>query len=263
MERLLPLKLRYLNPPRDIWRMFDKVSCNLWLHRAGISVPPIVGYPRDFDDLIAMMRAPRCPRVFLKPRYSSSASGIVAIEIGACRQQAFSTVEMVRADGELKLYNSRRVRRYEKLAELRELIDTLCREAIYLERWLPKAGIEGRRFDLRVMVIGGKARQVVVRTSEHPMTNLHLGARRGDLGALQETMGDEDWSSAMATAEKAMTIFPQSLYGGIDLLVSPGWKKHAVLEINAFGDLLPHVLWQGMDTYALELKTWLEFSEGS
>ena len=219
-------KVRFINPPPDIARMFDKIWCNAALRRTGIPTSPALGMPNNFDVMIELMRESGWRRVFLKPRYSSSASDIVALEIGAGRQQGFSTVEMVREKGELKLYNSRRVRRYEKLAELRELIDALCLEDVYLERWLPKAGIEGRRFDLRVMVIGGKARQVVVRTSENPMTNLHLGARRGDLRALQETMGEEAWASAMAIAEKAMTIFPQSLYGGIDLLISPRLEKN-------------------------------------
>jgi hypothetical protein len=45
-----------------------------------------------------------------------------------------------------------------------------------------------------------------------------------------------------------MSIFPKSLYAGIDLLLMPGLRKPAILEINAFGDLLPNVLHNGLDT---------------
>lgn len=257
-ERLRVLHVNYFNPPGDIARMFKKTLCNRQLHKAGIPVPPILGRPSGFDSVIELMRLARCRRVFLKPDYSSSASGIVAFEMDSRRHQAFSSIEMVREDGELKLFNSRRIRRYEKPAEIRELIDAICREDVYLERWLPKVGLAGKRLDLRMLVIGGVTRQVVVRMSEHPMTNLHLGAMRGDLSSLQKMMGEEAWNSAKATAEKTMQEFPQSLYGGIDMLISPGWEKHFVLEVNAFGDFLPGALWQGMDPYSLELNIWRE-----
>ena len=47
--------------------------------------------------------------------------------------------------------------------------------------------------------------------------------------------------------------FPGSLYMGIDLLISPDYRSHAILEVNAFGDLLPGVLSRGVDTYTAEV----------
>ena len=44
---------------------------------------------------------------------------------------------------------------------------------------MPKAGLAGHVFDLRVVVIAGRARHAVVRMSRGPMTNLHLLNRRG------------------------------------------------------------------------------------
>ncbi|HSH77897.1 MAG TPA: hypothetical protein VLA19_05115, partial [Herpetosiphonaceae bacterium] len=111
----------------------------------------------------------------------------------------------------------------------------------------------GRTFDLRVVVIAGQARHVVVRLSRGPMTNLHLLNARGDTDAVVARMGTEAWAAARETCERAMACFPDSLYGGIDLLVEPGYRRHAVLEVNAFGDLLPDVVWQGQDTYMAEV----------
>jgi hypothetical protein len=51
-----------------------------------------------------------------------------------------------------------------------------------------------------------------------------------------------------------MRCFPGSLYAGIDLLIANGFRKHAILEVNAFGDLLPNVLWNGRDTYTAEIE---------
>jgi hypothetical protein len=31
-------------------------------------------------------------------------------------------------------------------------------------------------------------------------------------------------------------------------------RRRAVIEVNAFGDLLPGVFWQGQETYAAELR---------
>jgi hypothetical protein len=85
------------------------------------------------------------------------------------------------------------------------------------------------------------------------MTNLHLGNRRLDAGRLRDRMAPENWRSSLATCEQALALFPASMYAGVDVLVMPGLRKHAVLEINAFGDLLPGILFDDQDTYAAEV----------
>jgi hypothetical protein len=37
-------------------------------------------------------------------------------------------------------------------------------------------------------------------------------------------------------------------------MILPDWEQHAVLEINAFGDLLPGISYRGLSTYESELK---------
>ena len=37
-------------------------------------------------------------------------------------------------------------------------------------------------------------------------------------------------------------------------MFSPGFRRHAVAEVNAFGDLLPGLLVDGRDTYAAQLE---------
>jgi hypothetical protein len=109
-------------------------------------------------------------------------------------------------------------------------------------------------FDLRVVVIGGRAAHVVVRTSRSPMTNLHLLNRRGDIDRVARFVGDELMSEALRQCERAIAeCFPRSLHGGVDLLIRSDRRACAVLEVNAFGDLLPGVEWNGMDTYEAEI----------
>jgi hypothetical protein len=221
-------------------------------------VPRSLGAVRSFEELAARMRQAGCPRVFVKLAHGSSASGVAAYQTDGRRHQATTTVEMVHVGGELRLYNSRRIRVYRELPEIAALIDALCRHRVHVEQWLPKAGLDGRTVDLRVVVIGGQARHTVVRLSRSPMTNLHLLNDRGDPATLRARMGPAAWDAACQTCERAMAPFAGSLYAGIDLLVAPDYRRHAVLEVNAFGDLLPGVLWEGRDTYTAELRSALQ-----
>jgi hypothetical protein len=240
--------------PADVEVLFDKCRCQELFARHGIPVPRGLGPVHSFEELHEWMRATGCRRVFVKLAHGSSASGVVAYQTGGGQQLAQTTVEMVRHGGELRLYNSRKIRRYHRLADVAELIDALAREGVRVEEWVPKAGLDGHVFDLRVVVIAGRARHVVVRMSRSPMTNLHLLNRRGDLAAVLDRMGPEAWEAARRTCERTAAVFPDSLHLGVDLLIAPGFRRHAVLEGNAFGDLLPDVLSEDMDTYEAEVR---------
>jgi hypothetical protein len=245
---------RMLNPPADVEMLFDKPRCQDLFASRGVPVPRGLGPVRSYEELRQRMREAVCPAVFVKLAHGSSASGVVAYRTSGSRHEAITTVEMVRSGGELLLYNSRLIRHYREPGAIACLIDALAREGVQAEEWRPKAALADHVFDLRVLVIGGSARHVVVRTSKTPMTNLHLGNKRGDPDAVRAKMGEEAWSAAMRTCERAAAAFPGSLHAGVDLLIAPDFRRHAVLEANAFGDLLPGVLSEGMDTYEAEVR---------
>jgi hypothetical protein len=244
--------------PGDILTMFDKRACHARLLGAGVALPQSLGPVHSYDELVAAMEQARCLRVFVKPAHGSSASGVVAYQISQGRHLATTTVELVREQGQLRLYNSRQLREYREPAEVVTLLNAICRQRAHVERWVPKASIAGRVFDLRVVMIAGRARHVVVRTSRGPMTNLHLLNQRGVWADVLARMGDAAWDDARRTCELAMACFPNSLYAGIDLLIGTDYRRHAVLEVNAFGDLLPGALWDGADTYTAEIRAVLE-----
>jgi glutathione synthase/RimK-type ligase-like ATP-grasp enzyme len=250
-----------MNAPRDIVAMFDKQECHRRFRLFGLPTPPTLGRVRQFEDLLTQMRGCGWTRVFVKPAHGSSASGMVALAVRGSQVAAYSTVEMVRKAGGLRLYNSLRIRRYDQWREVAELIDALCREVVVVERWLPKACLAGQALDLRVVVIAGQARHTVVRISSSPFTNLHLGNRRGNLAEVRGQMKPADWDAAMADAAAALQPFPDSLYGGVDLLIETGWQRHALLEVNAFGDLLPGLEVEGKDIYATEIDAVLAGAE--
>lgn len=237
----------------DVALMFDKRACHAHLNAAGVPVPRALGPVAGYEELVSAMEAAGWARVFVKLAHGSSAAGVVAYARDGAREQATTTVEMVAAGGETALYNSRRIRLYREPREIARLIDVLCRHRVHVEQWLPKAGYDGRAFDLRVVVIGGQARHTVARLSTTPFTNLHLLNARAPIDGIAARMGPAAWAAAQATCERALACFPRSLYAGVDLLIEAGYKRHAVLEVNAFGDLLPGCEDRGEDTYGAEL----------
>ncbi|HET8780938.1 MAG TPA: STM4014 family protein [Pyrinomonadaceae bacterium] len=244
-----------MNTFDDIALMFDKPRCQDVLSKHGIPVAKGLGEIESFADLRWRMSESRCSRVFIKLAHGSSASGVIAYQTNGARHRATTTVEMKKHDDEVRLYNSRRIRVYEDVNEIEQLVDELCRHRVYVEQWLPKAGIDGRTFDLRIVVIGGRAMHSVVRLGKYPMTNLNLLGGRGNLEQVMQRIGSVGWSAIQRTCEQVMAkCFSRSLYAGIDVRISPDYRHHQVLEVNAFGDLLPDVLFDGSDTYECEVS---------
>jgi hypothetical protein len=242
-----------MNVPAEIAVMFDKPRCHDLFEENGVACPRGLGTPAGYEDLKGRMRREGMRRVFVKLAHGSSASGIVALETDGRRVQAFTTVETAGSVTELRLYNTRAIRKLTEERAIAAVVDVLCRERAQAEQWVPKASLPGGAFDLRVVVIGGRACHVVARVSRSPMTNLHLLNERADPELVRERMEPGDWSAAMGACERAAGLFPGGLYAGVDVVIAAGFRRHAVLEINAFGDLLPGIVFEGMDTYTAEL----------
>jgi hypothetical protein len=232
--------------------MFDKRACHDRLSRAGVPVPPALpAVPRDYGELRAAMRHAGWHRVFVKPTHGSSASGVIALQVGPGRVMAMTSVERA---GDGRLFNSLRVRACRDEAEVATMVDRLAPDGLHVERWFPKAGLAGRVIDLRVLVVAGEPTHAVVRASHGPLTNLHLGNARGDLTAVRTAMGRPAYDAALRDCVRAAGCFPGSLHAGVDLLVGTGWRRHAIAEVNAFGDLLPELLDDGgRDSYTAQL----------
>lgn len=240
---------RLLSQADDILAMTDKPRCHALLTGAGIPVPPALGPVHGYASLRAAMRDAGWSRVFVKPAFGSSASGVLALAVAERRIAATTSVEL--HDG--RLFNSLRVRRYDDETSIAAIVDRLAPDGLHVERWYPKAGLGGRTLDLRVVVIAGRPRHIVVRTSRSPMTNLHLGNARGDVAAVRSAAGEQAWQAAMDTCKRVAACFPHTLHAGVDLMFRTGWRDHAVAEVNAFGDLLPGVLADGRDTYEAQV----------
>lgn len=162
----------------------------------------------------------------------------------------------MRTSGGVKIYNSLKIQRFTDLEDIRDLIDELCLEQIHVEKWLPKASMKhGTTFDLRVVVIDSQARHFVVIESRSPLSNLHLGNRCGDGKQLISALGTSAWQEVRKTCEQAATLYPGSFQIGVDILLTLGFRQQAILELNAFSNLLPGILHQEWDTYQFEVRS--------
>ncbi|MFD0536477.1 STM4014 family protein [Actinomadura luteofluorescens] len=251
---------RFLGDVEEIAVMFDKRLTHARLLCAGVPVPAALPEVNGYAALRSRMDEAGERRVFVKPAHGSSASGVVALQTAPGRVRAVTSASLT---GD-RLLNSLRVRSYESEEEVATLVGLLAPDGLHVERWLPKATLGGRVFDLRVVVIGGEPTHVVVRTSRTPMTNLHLGGARGDLGAVRRALGEDGWKRAMDVCARAAACFPGSPMVGVDLLVGFGLKRFAVCEVNAFGDLLPGLTGlpgssgEGLDTYGAQVRAMVQ-----
>jgi glutathione synthase/RimK-type ligase-like ATP-grasp enzyme len=247
-------QLKLMNGIEGIKLMFDKTACHQHFFQHNISVPTALYNIQNYEDLRSKMQIKGWQRVFIKPIHGSSASGVIAFRTKGDQVQAITSVELVKEQTSFKLFNALKIRTYSNTKEIAYLVDTLAKEGIIVEQWIPKASLEGGSFDLRMVVIGGKTQQVVVRQSKSPMTNLHLGNQRGTIEEVKSVIGLEKWQEMSLLAEKAVRTLPETLYAGMDVMISSTLKKIVVLEANAFGDLLPNVLINNMDTYTCTLN---------
>ncbi len=243
---------RRMGHPLDIVCLFNKPACHVRLRRAGVPVAEALGPVESYDELRARMASQGVGKAFVKLAHGSSASGVMALSAAGCGPRAFTTVERVRSSHGDRLYNTKRIQLYARESEIAPIVNALAREGVQVERWLPKATLENRPLDLRIVTVAGTARHVVVRLGRTVITNLHTGARRGELAALSAKLGWDAVERARLAAAAAAAAFPRSLMTGVDVLLDPAGRV-TVLEVNAFGDLLPGALDRGEDTYEAQL----------
>lgn len=243
----------FMNGPEGILAMMDKAEASTRLLAGNIPLPPHHGIIRSYDEFQNLVEQGHT-RLFLKPRYGSSASGVMAWRRSLSHQEVMTSVEL----DDSRLFNSLKVRRYTSETQIAQLVDTLGEDGLVCETWVPKATIHGKAFDLRVMAVQNHPPQhIVVRLSNSPMTNLHLGNQRGDVSQIMEHVGLPLWNEMLQSTESALTCFPDALYSGFDVLFDVTRKHFFVIEANSFGDLLPNVFYDFLDTYDLEVMSWL------
>lgn len=239
---------RVMQSTTAIRELFDKRVTSRRYASLGVPVPPAVDAEATSD---AIRAATEARTLWVKLASGSSAS-CLAVWLRGQRDTLMTTIE-VAPDG---WFNSLRVRRVSEPARVEEILGFLLREGSHVELDVPKERIDGQHFDLRVLVVDGEPSFVVARTSPHPITNLHLGGKRGDVAAVRALVGDARWEAAMQTC-RTIASAHDALHVGVDLAFVAHSDAHVVYEANAFGDLLPGLERDGLSVYAWELERML------
>ncbi|MBU9706628.1 STM4014 family protein [Paenibacillus sp. AK121] len=256
VDRLWPSS-RWMNDPAEVAVMFDKRRCSAVLDQADIRVPPVLtasgGAFRDAVDLHTAMKKSGFHRVFVKIFCGSGASGVMAYQVHpqTHAELAVTTIGTEIIHGQRVYYNAGRLRRYTDKQDIHAILNWLCLEGVHVERWIPKATLNGRVYDVRQLVCESEACHAVLRLSHSPITNLHLRNERLSLeeaGLPQNTV-----ESVQHTAKAAMRVFPSSMVAGLDVLVPAHGGRPYVLDVNPFGDLLYRVEYQGWNPYEWEM----------
>lgn len=258
VERALAKRpwLRVLSAPRSIERLFDKRACAVAFADAGVPIPRPLGGVSTADELRAHMAETGTSRVFVKLSCGSSASCLALYDWHPSRPGEAWLFTSMEVAGE-NLYNSLRPRRYRDLRTIDRLLAFLFREGSHVEAEVPKARIAGRFFDTRMLVVKGEVAFTVVRKSQHPVTNLHLGGTRGTLAELEATVPRDVLAAAHESCRKVFAAH-ECHHIGVDVMFTADLEGHRVLEANAFGDLLPNLERDGLDVYEWQIVKALE-----
>ena len=240
---------RVLQQPRSIADLFDKrVTSRLYASR-GIPVPEPLDGVTDVESLRARMREEDWREVFVKVSCGSSASCLGLFRSHRGREWLLTSIEQA----DTGWYNSLQVRRIVEPGRVEEVLGFLLREGSQVERAIPKARLGGDPFDCRVLMVAGEPAFIVVRQSTLPITNLHLGGKRGDLEALRAAVPPNEWEQAMESCRRVARLH-DCLHVGIDLLFEEYFQGHRIVEANAFGDLLPNLSRDGLSVYEWEIR---------
>lgn len=238
---------RVVPPPSAIRELFDKTAASAKWRALGIPMPEALPVVRTPDELREAMGA--WPSVFVKLTSGSSASCLALFTRRGGREEVVTTVE----DNGKERFNTRRLQHLTVRARIDRVLGFILGEGAHVERAIPKAKVDGRYFDLRVLTIDGETPFVVMRTAPHPITNLHLGGLRGDVDALRARIAPAAWDAAMASCV-AVQRATGAFHVGVDLMFEPDLTHHRVIEGNAFGDLLPNLIADGLDVYGWQIR---------
>jgi hypothetical protein len=86
-----------------------------------------------------------------------------------------------------------------------------------------------------------------------PIINLQLGGRRGRFGPWRAAVPTRDWLDALDHCADAAGCFDSAI-AGVDLVFERRFRRHFVLEVNAFGDFFPGWIGDGgQSVHALEI----------
>ena len=261
LARALAQRPRWLvlNPVEEIRELFDKRVTSPRYAALGVPVPETLTGITTSQELRAAMDERGWESAFVKLSSGSSASCLAVFHRRPTATDSLhTTIEMAR-DG---WFNTLKVRHVQSAQGVEVILRFLLREGSQIERAMPKARLADAFFDCRVLCVGGEPAFTVVRQNSHPITNLHLGGWRGEVAALEAASPPDVLAAGYDSCRRIAGAY-RALHVGVDLMFEASWAGHRVIEANAFGDLLPNLLRDGLSVYGWEIRAALARARAS
>ena len=215
----------------DVLSLFDKNRTAERLRQNGLPAPASFAADATTGDLPQQVHSTGWEAAYLKLATGSCASGVMSVNAGMTA--GVTTTQQL--DGQY--FNTYRVREV-RGDELSDLVRFLLSQTITVQQAIPKTTVGGQNFDVRVVVLHGRVVATVFRVSRHPMTNLHLGGRRGDAQQCRAQIPQRQWLDALDACVSAASLFEVPCVG-IDVAFHRYTNRPWILEMNAFGDFFP------------------------
>lgn len=250
--------------PKEAMRMMDKEKTYddlaAKVNEYSFCLPPKIETPASYQALRESY-GQKVLRCFIKLRYGSGGTGVLAYRnnprIG--QEDLWTSLNFEIRQGKKLFYSSNKVNYVTDKTKIEELIDWVLQNGAHIEEWIPKASFQGKGFDTRVLVIDKKAKYLLTRLSKSPITNLHLGNKRMNSA---DILSEEQMRVISKAAVDVMKVFPHSLYAGIDIVCSPGYKPY-VIDVNPFGDLFHNLLGTPENVHYQEIMKSIEIMRGN
>lgn len=237
------------HPAKHVLAMTDKLACDETLRAAGVAVPSSFAAPTQVATLRAQLEERSIRAAYVKPRWGSSGAGVLAYRRNGTREQLITTARLM---GD-RVFNRKRLSTYTDRDEIDRLLGLVIADGAVVQRWIPKAGTSDGPFDLRVLVVNGRIEQRIARVGRGTITNLHLDATRLDADEALAPFGNGTIEAVRNVCLGAAACFPEQSVIAIDVMVDPRGKPF-VLECNAWGDYLPRLNSNGLDSYEVQVR---------
>jgi len=238
--------------PHAVQCFMDKTATHK-LFTPSILTPESLPEVQSWEELRSAMQARSLTNVFMKLRYGSAASGVLAIETFGSKLRVWTSVERVEEGAKTSLFNSLKIRKYLD-DNAKRLIDDVAIMGVHTEAWIPKLRVGGKPTDLRLVVVDGIPAHCVLRCSATPLTNLHLSNERLSAEEVRQRLAAKVWEEVLDIGLKAGQFFPAHLCIGVDIAIHKDTQKPYLLEVNAFGDYLNNVYHDGLTPYEFQIR---------
>jgi len=254
LNRFKDYNMKMLNNVDSLINVLDKLRCKQILQAAGIAVTSLIEMSDRrvscLNELKSLMLEKKIYSIFIKSRYGSGASGILAYKINPKNFAEFLYTSSIMKNG--CIYNTKKLRKLTEKSEIELIANALLQKECAIEEWMPKAKNNGKFYDLRVVFQFGAVEHIVVRQSEGCITNLHLNNDALPINELQ--LDKQVLNNIEALCKNALALFPGLNIAGVDILLEKDTLNPYIIEINGQGDLIYNDIFQENRIYKAQIE---------